>query len=136
MKLVNWSDMRKEGRTPEELAQDDAVVAKWVAQYDSLKDLRRAFRKTQAKVARVLKVDQPEVLRIERRTDLFVSTLRDYVRALGGELEVHAVLPTGRVKLCAFELDRADAMVPVLEGRLLAEDERTSTTSSRWSRRP
>lgn len=123
MKTTSWKEFRKRYFTPEELAESDAVASKWAAQYDSLKDLRRAFHKTQAEVARVLKADQSEVSRIERRTDLFVSTLREYVRALGGELEIHAVLPTGRVKLRAFELDREDALVPVLEGRPLADDE-------------
>ncbi len=123
MTLRDWDEARKEFFTPEELAEHDAVASRWAAQYDSLKDLRRAFHKTQAEVARVLQADQSEVSRIERRTDLFVSTLRQYVRALGGELEIHAVLPTGRVKLCAFEVAREDAMVPVLEDRLLAADE-------------
>jgi transcriptional regulator with XRE-family HTH domain len=123
MKLMPWDEIREQYFTPEESAQHEAVASKWAAQYDSLKDLRRAFHKTQADVARLLKADQSEVSRIERRTDLFVSTLREYIRALGGELEIHAVLPTGRVKLRAFESDREDAMVPVLEGRLLADNE-------------
>ncbi len=123
MKLTPWDELRKQYFTPEQIAEHEAVARKWAAQYDSLKDLRRAFHKTQAEVARALEADQSEVSRIERRTDVFVSTLRDYVRALGGELEIHAVLPTGRVKLRAFDLDREDAMLPILEGRLLAADE-------------
>jgi transcriptional regulator with XRE-family HTH domain len=123
MKLTPWAEIRKQYFTPEQLAEHDAVASKWAAQYESLKDLRRAFHKTQAEVARVLEADRSEVLRIERRTDVFVSTLREYVRALGGELEIHAVLPTGRVKLRAFDISRDDALVPILEGRLLADDE-------------
>ena len=117
MKLTSWEELRKQYMTPEQMAESRARALKIIAQYESLKDLRRAFHKTQAEVARVLKADQSEVSRIERRTDLFVSTLREYVRALGGELEIHAVLPTGRVKLSAFDLDREDAMEPVIEDR-------------------
>lgn len=123
MKLTDMEELRKQYFTPEELASHHEIASKWAAQYESLKDLRRAFHKTQAEVARVLKTDQSEISRIERRTDLFVSTLREYVRALGGELEIHAVLPTGRVRLRTFDLDHEDALVPVLEGRLLADDE-------------
>jgi hypothetical protein len=87
-------------------------------------------------VARVLKADQSEVSRIERRTDLFVSTLREYVRALGGELEIHAVLPTGRVKLAAFNLDREDAMEPVIEDRLPEDDADDAATDSTQTELP
>ncbi|MEA2663113.1 MAG: hypothetical protein QOI11_57 [Candidatus Eremiobacteraeota bacterium] len=118
MKLTSWEELRKQYLTPGQMVENRARALKIIAQYESLKDLRRAFHKTQAEVARVLKADQSEVSRIERRTDLFVSTLREYVRALGGELEIHAVLPTGRVKLSAFDLDRVDAMEPVIEDRL------------------
>ncbi len=123
MKLTSWAELRKQYMTPEQIAQSRARALKIVAQYESLKDLRRAFHKTQAEVARVLEADQSEVSRIERRTDVFVSTLREYVRALGGELEIHAVLPTGRVKLCAFDLDREDAMEPVIEDRTFDDED-------------
>ncbi len=128
MKTTNWDEFRERVLSPERRARNDARALEIVKQYESLKDLRRAFHKTQAEVARVLDADQSEVSRIERRTDLFVSTLREYVRALGGELEIHAVLPTGRVRLCAFDLDREDALELVADDdlrRQLAEEAAT-----------
>jgi hypothetical protein len=65
-----------------------------------LRVLREASRKTQADVARAAEMDQSEISRVEQRGDLRLSTLRRYVKALGGEVEVTAVLKTGhRVRL-------------------------------------
>ena len=63
----------------------------------SLTYLRRARGLSQKAVARTLHASQPEVSRIERRQDLHVSTLRRYVEALGGELELSARFPHGSV---------------------------------------
>ena len=62
---------------------------------------------TQENLAKVLSVDQSQVSRVEKRTDMYVSTLRSFVEALGGELEIRAVFPDGAVKVTQFEdLDR------------------------------
>jgi hypothetical protein len=55
--------------------------------------LREASGKTQSVVAELADMDQAEVSRVERRHDLLVSTLRKYLHALGGELELVAVFP-------------------------------------------
>ncbi len=123
MKTTSWQDIRARVLSPERRARNESRVLEMSAQYESLEDLRRAFHQTQAEVARVLGIDRSEVSRIERSTDVFVSTLREYVRVLGGELEIHAVLPTGRVKLRAFDISREDALEPVIEDRLPADDE-------------
>jgi transcriptional regulator with XRE-family HTH domain len=60
-----------------------------------LHELRRALRLSQQTLARRLKTDQAQISRLEQRTDLFVSTLRRYVEALGGELEIVASFPEG-----------------------------------------
>ncbi len=57
--------------------------------------LRKALRLSQQTLARRLKTDQAQISRLEQRTDLFVSTLRRYVEALGGELEIVASFPDG-----------------------------------------
>ena len=67
-----------------------------VAEEMSLKALRKAFRKTQVQVARELDVGQDTVSRIERRTDLLLSTLRKYVGGLGGELVLLVTFPDRR----------------------------------------
>lgn len=64
-----------------------------IAEEQSLQDLRKAMARTQATVAKRLRVGQDSVSRIEKRTDMLLSTLRGYVGALGGELHLVATLP-------------------------------------------
>ena len=59
-----------------------------IAEELSLQELRRALQMTQTDVASALGKRQDEVSRIEQRGDLLLSTLNDYVRSLGGELEL------------------------------------------------
>lgn len=59
-----------------------------IAEELSLQELRKALSITQVRVARTMGKRQDEVSRIEQRGDLLLSTLRDYVRSLGGELEL------------------------------------------------
>jgi len=75
----------------------------------SLTNLRRVLGLSQKAVARALQASQPEVSRIERRADLHVSTLRRYIEALGGELELTARFPRGVVPI-------ASPSAPVTEG--------------------
>lgn len=58
-----------------------------------MKALRRIAAKSQAKIARTLKISQPAVSKIEKQTDMYLSTLRSYVEAVGGELDVIVRLP-------------------------------------------
>lgn len=57
---------------------------------------------TQAHLADILSKDQSVISRLEKRTDMYVSTLADFVRAMGGELEIRAVFPEGTVKIKKF----------------------------------
>jgi len=59
-----------------------------IAEELSLQELRKAMAVTQDKLARSLGKRQDEISRIEQRGDLLLSTLRDYVQSLGGELEL------------------------------------------------
>jgi hypothetical protein len=61
---------------------------------ESLSELRKAVGKAQADIAASLKIRQPSVAKIEKQTDMYLSTLRGYVEALGGELELVVRLPT------------------------------------------
>jgi predicted XRE-type DNA-binding protein len=65
----------------------------------ALHELRRVRRMNQSEVAEELKTAQSEVSKIENRTDMHVSTLREYVEALGGRLEMQAVFPDKTVQL-------------------------------------
>ena len=64
--------------------------------------LRDAKQLTQVQMAQLLKISQGAVSKVERRTDMFVSTLRNYVRAIGGDLEIRAVFPDGDVLINQF----------------------------------
>jgi transcriptional regulator with XRE-family HTH domain len=62
-----------------------------------LRKLRAARELTQENLASVLHVKQSEVSKIERRTDMYLSTLASYVKAMGGTLEIRAAFPHGEV---------------------------------------
>lgn len=59
----------------------------------SLREFRKALHLSQEELARRLKINQAAISKIEGRTDTYVSTLRAYIEALGGKLEIIARLP-------------------------------------------
>jgi len=61
----------------------------------ALDELRSAKRLTQAGLAEMLDVPQSSISRIEQRADMYLSTLRNYVHAMGGVLQIQAVFPDG-----------------------------------------
>ena len=67
-----------------------------------LNELRQARGLSQKMLADVLHVQQPAIAKIERRTDIYISTLRSHIEAMGGELEVVARFPDGTVKISNF----------------------------------
>jgi len=67
-----------------------------------LHEVRAACELTQEQLAERLNIDQPNVSRLENRSDVHVSTLADYVAALGGRLELLAVFPEGTVRIAQF----------------------------------
>lgn len=69
-----------------------------------LQELRRARNVTQVEVARAMNVEQAAVSKLERREDMYVSTLREYVKALGGELKLVASFPDAEIQVHPFEL--------------------------------
>jgi transcriptional regulator with XRE-family HTH domain len=78
-------------------AHSDAVSNSGAPAAMPLDALRDARQLTQVQMAQLLKISQGAVSKVERRTDMFVSTLRNYVRAIGGDLEIRAVFPDGDV---------------------------------------
>ena len=64
-----------------------------IAEEMSLRDLRKARQKTQERVAQELGINQENVSRIEKRADLLISTLSNYVGAMGGRLRLVAEFP-------------------------------------------
>jgi hypothetical protein len=86
---------------PEARERVEAKAAKLIAEY-ALDELREARSMTQARLADILGKDQSVISRIEKRTDMYVSTLAEFIRAMGGELEIRAVFPEGSVRIRRF----------------------------------
>ncbi len=68
----------------------------------ALDELREARKLTQTQLATLLEVDQGSVSKMERRTDMYISTLRSYIEAMGGALQIRAVFPDGEVQIHQF----------------------------------
>ena len=88
----------RERMSPERRARNEQLAARTLEKM-ALHDLRRVRRMNQSQVAAGLKSAQSEVSKIENRADMHVSTLREYVEALGGRLEMQAVFPDQTVEL-------------------------------------
>ncbi len=92
--LTRRFSAKRKARVAERVAELKAEMA--------LAELRHAREHSQAELARVLKVNQPAVAKLEKRTDMYVSNLRRYVEALGGTLEITAKFPEGTVTIANF----------------------------------
>jgi len=68
-----------------------------------LQELRLARGLSQEALAATLKVRQASISKLERRADMYISTLRAHIRAMGGELEIVARFPDGEVRISNFE---------------------------------
>ena len=68
-----------------------------------LVELREAREMTQVHLAKILGVNQAAVSKLERRADMYVSTLQSFVKAMGGELKITARFPEGTVEINQFE---------------------------------
>ena len=75
----------------------DARYRQLKDEIEGLRELRKAAGKAQADIAATLKIKQPSVSKIEKQTDMYLSTLRSYVIAIGGELDLVVRLPSRRV---------------------------------------
>ena len=98
MKTHKWSDVKKHFFTTKQIAASD----KWA--HDEcvrlrLRDLRRFSGKKQKEVAVIMKKTQIELSRTDHREDLLLSTIRAFVVALGGELEIRAVFGDKTVRI-------------------------------------
>jgi len=68
-------------------------TAELIAEELNLREMRRLRKLTQARLSKKLKIGQEGVSRIEKRSDLYISTLRGYVEGLGGKLKLVVELP-------------------------------------------
>lgn len=72
----------------ERVEKIEARAAQLIAEYMTLQDLRKARELTQERIAELLGIRQDSISKLEKRTDLLLSTLRGYLNAMGGELEL------------------------------------------------
>src|ERR1035438_2943139 len=77
----------------------------------ALDELRGALDLTQEHLAELLHVNQAAISKAERRSDMYIRTLRQIIGAMGGKLDIRAVLPNGVVRIPQFEDVRKPARV-------------------------
>ena len=87
--------------SPEAQAMADKKAQAILAEMP-LNELRQARGLSQKKLAEALHIQQPAIAKMERRTDMYISTLRSHIEAMGGKLEVLASFPEGTVKINNF----------------------------------
>ena len=114
-----WREVRRGNpNSPESVALRDAI-----GDALALSEIRERRSLTQVDVARTMQTSQSSVSKLERREDLYLSTLRDFVEALGGRLELSAVFPDGRIEIArpgGEPAARKDGIAGVLEAEPMA----------------
>ncbi|MDQ3519414.1 MAG: helix-turn-helix domain-containing protein [Gemmatimonadota bacterium] len=104
--------------SPAPRARADSLAAQLRAAMP-LFELRRARQLSQEQLAATLGEKQPSISRLEQRTDMYVSTLRRYIEAMGGQLDIVARFPDGEVSITQFgetDADLAQLTEPVAAG--------------------
>lgn len=100
----NFNTLR-EKMSPESRERSRVLAEKYRAEMP-LNELREALEITQTHLAELLKVKQSAVSKMERRTDMYVSTLHHIIKAMGGELKIMANFPDGAVEINQFRAFR------------------------------
>lgn len=91
---------------PERRSRIESGAADLIAAEMTLQQLRRARQLTQKRLAESMGLSQDNVSRIEKRSDLMLSTLRSYVEAMGGGLHLTVTFPKHRtIELSGFSDD-------------------------------
>lgn len=98
-RLTTAEEHAQYARAREALEQELAVHARTLGQ------VRRARRLTQQQLGMTMRVSQAQVSRIENQADLYLSTLRSYIEAMGGELQLRVAFPGG--EWCEIAIDEA-----------------------------
>ena len=87
--------------SPERRGRINEEVKKALAEMP-ISELRNARGLSQKMLANALHIQQPAVAKMEKRTDMYISTLRSHIEAMGGELEIIARFPDGNVRISNF----------------------------------
>ena len=95
--------------SPQSLARSEGKARALLAEMP-LNELRQARGLSQKMLSEVLHIQQPSIAKMEKRTDMYISTLRSHIEAMGGELDVVARFPDGAVKITNFtEIGHSEA---------------------------
>ena len=104
----NFNELRAK-MSPESRARAQEKFKQLVKEMP-LEELRAARDLTQEQLAETLGTSQAAVSKLERRADMYVSTLAHFVKAMGGELEIRAIFPDGEVSIARLgDLKRTGA---------------------------
>jgi transcriptional regulator with XRE-family HTH domain len=111
---TKWRDIR--GTFSPEVEERIRRSVEEAAGVMTLYQLREARNLTQVSLAKVLNINQGAVSKMEKRTDMYVSTLRNFIKAMGGQLQVKAIFPEGEIQIEQFEnvADSQDAPLATL----------------------
>ena len=97
-----FSDLMKDW-SPERRAESDARQAEMMAELVSLEQLREGLGISQEELANVMDVQQPAISKLVRRPDMKVSTLRELIAAMGGEMNITATFAGRSVEIDNFK---------------------------------
>ena len=86
-------------RSRERIGQRTVELSREMA----LRELRQAMELTQQQIAGTLQMNQAAVSKLEHQSDMYISTLRRFLSAMGGELRIVASFPGGDVTITQFE---------------------------------
>src|SRR6202171_296643 len=81
--------------------RSEAAAGKMISEM-GLAELREAMDLTQESLADALHLKQASISKMERRSDMYISTLSKIIKAMGGELQIIANMPNGRVQIRQF----------------------------------
>ncbi len=98
MTMHTWQEIKAKKFSADQLQQIDDQVEQDLLEMD-LRALREAAGLTQEELAQRIAITQSQLSKLERREDHRISTVRRYVAALGGELEIAAVVDGKRILL-------------------------------------
>jgi DNA-binding XRE family transcriptional regulator len=96
-----FKSLRK--KMPKHAQKTAALKTKQMLKEMPLQELRQALHMSQERLADLLGTKQTNVSQIERRTDMYISTLRSYIEAMGGKLDIIACFPEGKIHINQFE---------------------------------
>jgi DNA-binding XRE family transcriptional regulator len=92
---------RQAQMSPESRARSEAKAERLIQEM-ALDEFRAARALTQEHLSTILGVKLSAISKLERRADMYVSTLRHFIEAMGGQLEIRAVFPDGDVRITQF----------------------------------